>query len=102
VIDHLRKPILENAIKHGFSLHHDVLTIVIDITATQENIHLVICNNGQPLPETEPAMGIGISNILSRMDSLYNGNYSFEMSNVKDKDGGQKVVTEMVFPVIFT
>ena len=98
----LLQPILENAIKHGFSLHHDVLIITIDITGSQENIHLTISNNGQPLPDTEPVMGIGISNILSRMDSLYNGNFTFEMRNTVDEDGRQKVVTEMQLPVIFT
>ena len=80
----LLQPIVENSIKHGFSYDHDSLSITIKITVSQKSLILEIANDGQNLKQKTPVFGNGISNILERVDTLYQGNYSFEIKNIND------------------
>ena len=40
-----------------------------------------ITNNGAQLQQEKVIFGNGISNVLERIDTLYQGNYSFEIRN---------------------
>ncbi|MBV1923147.1 MAG: histidine kinase [Flavobacteriaceae bacterium] len=77
----LLQPIVENSLKHGFSLHYDTLIIQVKILQKKNCLLFEIHNNGTPLLHEDIVFGTGLSNVVSRMDSLYEANYSFEMKN---------------------
>lgn len=79
------QPIVENAIKHGFSRNTDALQIVVSITEKEEYLCIEIKNNGTPISATLKELtskGTGISNIMNRLDTLYKNNYTFQVENV--------------------
>ena len=90
----LLQPIVENAIKHGFSLHVDHLKISIAIQQGPSGIRYRIRNNGQPLDHDPPVYGTGISNILERLDTMFPGAFQFEMTNTPTG-----VETSIQFPI---
>jgi hypothetical protein len=81
------QPILENSLKHGFSYTHDHLEIKITTLLKNDYLECVIQNNGQKLPSKEIHYGIGLSNIIARLDTLYGDNFEFEMKNLEPKNG---------------
>lgn len=81
------QPIVENAIKHGFSRNTEALEIAISIVEKEEYLHIEIKNNGTPLSTTLQELtskGTGISNIMNRLDTLYQNNYTFQVDNMDD------------------
>ncbi len=82
----LLQPFIENTIKHGFSYHHNTLEVTLKISTIKDHIIFEITNNGQPLAEEEIIYGNGIRNVLERLDSLYDGNYFFEMNNIENEN----------------
>ena len=96
------QPIIENSIKHGFSLNHDFLKIGIEIKGSKEKMKIQITNNGKPLSNEEPVLGTGISNVLSRFDSLYDGDFSYGMKNIEKNMDTTLVVTNLVVPILDT
>ena len=68
----LLQPLFENAIKHG--VQESVETIVVDLTAHQENgsLHLTISNNFDEEAVSSKGTGIGLKNIGQRLTLLYN------------------------------
>ena len=87
------QPIVENSIKHGFSLDVDSLIINILIKENNNYISFTISNNGKLLDENFN-YGIGLTNVISRLDTLYNENFEFEMKN--DQKNG--VITTIQIP----
>ncbi|GAB5398823.1 MAG: hypothetical protein Aureis2KO_04080 [Aureisphaera sp.] len=85
----LLQPIVENSLKHGFSYDHDRLTIDIDIKEKSRKVVIDIGNNGQRLSHERDHFGIGLSNILTRLETLYQGDFRFEMKNREDGNGVQ-------------
>jgi len=84
----LLQPILENSLKHGFSIDHDELDIRLRIVKKKEYLQFYIKNDGKTLENEELNYGTGISNIIKRMDSLYDGNFTFEIkTNPETKNG---------------
>lgn len=83
----LLQPIVENSIKHGFSYDHDQLEIAIHIYLKEDKMNMVISNDGKPLPKGRDHFGIGLSNILNRLETLYEGNFVFEMDNREERRG---------------
>ncbi len=81
----LLQPIVENSVKHGFSYQHDAIDIGLEITAEENYTVFKISNNGKPINEEELTYGTGISNVLSRLDTLYEGDFTFEMMNTKEQ-----------------
>ncbi len=93
----LLQPIVENSLKHGFSYNHDQLTISIRIALNGEDrLLFVIQNDGKSLSQEKDHFGIGLSNIISRLDTLYQGDFVFEMKNEEKDDG---VLTIIEIPV---
>ena len=83
------QPIIENSIKHGFSLSHDKLRVTIVITETQESLYFKITNNGQPLKSSKISFGTGLENVLSRLTTIYGSKFTFKISNKTDDTGVQ-------------
>ncbi len=64
---------IENAFKHGTTaINRSVIDISID--ATEQNIHLVICNPVHSVKNTG-STNIGLANTRRRLELLYPGNY---------------------------
>lgn len=80
----LLQPIVENSIKHGFSYEHDVLGIVVTIEEEKDQIAMYIINDGQALGTNDINYGTGINNVLSRLSTLFEENFLFEMNNLED------------------
>ncbi|NER14251.1 hypothetical protein GWK08_12430 [Leptobacterium flavescens] len=92
----LLQPIVENSIRHGFSYEHDKLMISIRVSEENGSIRFELENNGKAVNENEITYGTGITNILERMDTLYDGRFFFEMKN----SAGEGVITIIKIPSI--
>lgn len=80
----LLQPIVENSIKHGYTLGKTVFTIEVSILKKQNSLIFTIKNNGKPLTNPLDKIveeGTGITNIIERLKILYNTNYSFNVFN---------------------
>ena len=65
----------ENAIKHGFSTSDGDFAIHVDATF-ETDLHIRVSNNGKAI--TNPAFGIGPSNLQERLTHLCGGKLSLE------------------------
>lgn len=91
----LLQPIVENAIKHGYSYNHDVLKIRVEIGEEKNWIYFKISNSGRLLKE--PILfGTGITNVLTRLKTLYNDDYSFLFENTET----QEVCCTIQIPIV--
>ncbi len=82
----MMQPIVENAIKHGFTGNTNALQIEISIIEKDEQLLFEIKNNGTPITSTLDELaskGSGLHNIISRLEALYQNNYSFEIVNLE-------------------
>ena len=80
----LLQPIIENAIKHGYSKKNLTLIISVNIYKLGRTIVFSIKNNGMPLKIPLKKLinnGRGIKNVIERLKTLYRENYKFEMYN---------------------
>src|ERR1700733_735300 len=77
------QPIVENAIKHGIAKR--VQGGALRILASRSNgmLTLSVYNDGPSLPATSERIhsGIGISNMRTRLQSLYGNNFKLDMQN---------------------
>lgn len=92
----LLQPIVENAIKHGYSYSHDSIKITIVAYPKETKLHIDIINNGAPLSLSTPTYGTGLTNILARLDTLYQDNFSFQFKN----QNPQGVCTSLQIPIL--
>jgi two-component system, LytTR family, sensor kinase len=94
------QPLVENAIKHGISKRAQ--GGMIRITASRSNgmLTLSVCNDGPSLPAawetTRP--GIGISNVRTRLKTLYGEAFDLSMRN--QNSGGVEVSVSLPFVVL--
>lgn len=93
------QPVVENAFQHGISKSEKAANL--DITARVEKHELVILvsNSGPLLPDNwqlEDELGIGLSNVLKRLDHTYQKNFSLSLNNRKDQSG---VITQINLPL---
>ncbi|TBW25884.1 hypothetical protein EZJ28_14725 [Gramella sp. KN1008] len=79
----LLQPIVENALKYGYSREHKVLKIEVAATKTDDSLELKIMNNGRHIDDIEEiySRGTGMSNLKKRLDHLYDYNYTLEIKN---------------------
>ncbi|MCX2679799.1 histidine kinase [Galbibacter sp. EGI 63066] len=91
----LVQPLIENSIKHGYSLKHSLLKIKLSIFNKVDKTHIVVENDGKKMPNTglKGFSGFGLSNVHNRLQAYYKEDFSLEIKNV---DGGVK--TEIVIP----
>lgn len=84
------QPIIENAIKHAIAKVEGVgiLSLEARLLKEQNCLLLRVCDNGPGLgskPETQlfTANGVGLSNTLERLKSLYDDQFQFRVENQK-------------------
>ena len=80
------QPLVENAIKHGFSSKNPVLQIVISTCADKDFMYFSVSNSGNPLenPETIYVRGIGLSNLRERLETIYSNDAQLSVENKKE------------------
>ncbi|WP_035348505.1 sensor histidine kinase [Edaphobacter aggregans] len=91
------QPMVENAIKHGIARRAHGGAIRILASRGNDKLTLSVYNDGPSLPAngTNVSTGIGISNIRTRLESLYGDNFEFTMQN--QPPGGVQVSVSVPF-----
>lgn len=92
------QPIMENSFEHGYSYDATTLKVSLSITKSEHWLYIEIQNNGAALAESKGDSGLGIRNVKERLDTLFEGNFHFSMSNLEHEMG---VVTRIKIPLIF-
>ncbi len=89
------QPIVENAIKHGISKKKTANLIEIGMESETDYLKLWVYNEGPNVVDTEQdSFGIGLSNTISRLNSTYDHQASFELLSVNDG-----VIAEVKLPI---
>lgn len=91
------QPIVENSIKHGFYPGLSCLTIVIKVKMLDDNVEIIIKNNGKLIvnPDTAFNRGNGLSNIYGRLEALYRKDFIFKIENNVEGDG---IINRIIIP----
>jgi two-component system, LytTR family, sensor kinase len=94
------QPMVENAIKHGIAKRAQGGTVRIAASHRDGILTLSVCNDGPTMPlEWETTRtGIGISNVRTRLKTLYGE--AFELSMRNQNSGGVEVTVSLPFVVI--
>ena len=87
VVAFILQPFIENAVKHGMKSSPDFLEITINASCSSRMLVIKIENNGRWIEPAEE--GIGIRNVLDRLQNAFPGKYSIDIS----KTGGSVCVT---------
>ena len=94
------QPMVENAIKHGIAKRTQGGRIRIAVSRRDGILTLSVCNDGPNMPleleTTRP--GIGISNVRTRLKTLYGE--AFELSMRNQNSGGVEVTVSLPFVVL--
>ncbi len=79
----LLQPLIENAVKHGYSLNYTSLDILLEIKEANNYLNIFIYNNGTPLKAdfSFQQSGYGIKNTLERLKTIYKNDFEFELKN---------------------
>ncbi len=89
------QPIVENAIKHGFSKKTDECTIQVCAKVAGEKLMLVVEDDGKGVKDKsvlENGNGIGIKNVRDRLIKLYGDNQTFELIPGDEKGVTAKII----------
>lgn len=86
------QPIVENAIKHGFSQQIGSGTIVITSATINNQLTLTVQDDGAGLGSNNGSFGIGLKNVQDRLSNLYNGQASFVLQP-SDTQGVKAILT---------
>lgn len=89
----LLQPLVENAIKHGFSEGTHTLIIHINALLGEDSLLLKVENNGAALNEFEG--GIGLENLKQRLRNIYNDEVDFCI-----EQRGDWVTNEIKIPIV--
>lgn len=91
------QPIVENAVKHGIAKRAQGGAIEISAARTNGVLTLSVYNDGPTLPEDweRNKAGIGISNVRTRLESLYGNAFELKMGNEQSR--GVKVSVSVPF-----
>ncbi|MBP6796178.1 MAG: histidine kinase, partial [Saprospiraceae bacterium] len=79
IVPLLLMPLVENAIKHGINTLQHNAYLKAELTITDESLEFIIKNNFS-IPKPSYSTGIGIKNLVSRLDLLYPDVYSLKIS----------------------
>ena len=93
----LLQPIIENSVKHGYSAKIKTLDIILAANKKNNKLIIEIFNSGEQIKDDFLNNGNGIKNILNRLKTLYNENFSFEFYNVENEDKGVKTIITIPF-----
>jgi two-component system LytT family sensor kinase len=91
------QPMVENAVKHGIAKRVQGGAIRITASCCDQVLTLSVCNDGPSLPPnwTSAHPGIGISNVRTRLESLYGD--AFELTMRNQNTGGVEVSVSLPF-----
>jgi two-component system, LytTR family, sensor kinase len=94
------QPMIENAVKHGIAKRAQGGSIQVTASRCNGMLTLMVCNDGPSLPADweMTRSGIGISNVRTRLQSLYGD--AFELSMRNQESGGVAVSLSLPFVVI--
>ncbi|RYE27569.1 MAG: hypothetical protein EOP45_00795 [Sphingobacteriaceae bacterium] len=81
-------PFVENAFKHGLEQETGNGRVSIVLCQTEKELVLEVVNSKPTSSPTESAKGIGIANVINRLDILYPSRYQLDIT---DKDGQYRV-----------
>lgn len=93
------QPIIENAIKHGFSQSTESCEIVIEIKSQQNDLVIRIEDNGikDPyIPRLPNSGGVGLKNVYQRLEQMFDKDFSFSAYAVKPRGFG----VQLIFPLL--
>lgn len=91
------QPLIENAMKYGIAKSKDASLIELKISRSENFIEVELFNEGPLLPnEEELNKGVGLSNIETRLEKLYDKNHLFEIKNDSLRNGVKSVIK---FPI---
>lgn len=93
------QPIVENAFRHGISKTEASANLVIKTLIEGSTLIISISNSGPALPtdwELENNLGIGLSNVLQRLDHAFGEAYTLSVTNLKDESG---IITKITLPI---
>jgi two-component system, LytTR family, sensor kinase len=82
----LLQPLAENAIKHGISARVDGGAIQVSGVRVKDKLHLVVRNSAPIGAESQPGLGIGLSNLQARLYLLYKDDHALEMQRTNGGD----------------
>jgi two-component system LytT family sensor kinase len=91
------QPMVENAVKHGIAKRVQGGAIRIAAVRSNGMLRLSVCNDGPSLAADweEAHSGIGISNVRTRLQSLYGNQFELRMQN--QEAGGVEVLLSLPF-----
>ena len=80
------QPLVENAIKHGFSAKNPALEIVIAAYADKDFMYFSVSNSGNPLRDSKTVYtrGIGLSNLRERLETIYSDGAQLSIENKEE------------------
>jgi len=93
------QPIIENAIKHGFSQSTENCEITLEIKSQPGEIVILIEDNGieNPfIPRLPNSGGVGLTNVYQRLEQMFGDEFSCAAYAVKPKGFG----VQLIFPLI--
>ncbi len=94
----LLQPLIENAIKHGYSYHHTDLHVQISVKASGKYLVIRVANNGKIIALKHEELlenGMGMANINDRLRNLYHKDYFFQIRNTVEKEGGVETLIKI-------
>jgi sensor histidine kinase YesM len=92
------QPIVENAVKYGFSQTIGPGEIAIDCRVNGDTVEIDVSDTGPGMPESRvqsAGTGVGLANTRARLEQLYGGNFTLDLVN--RPQGGAQVRVRFPF-----
>ena len=93
----LLQPIVENAVKYGVEPFAKQGKICIEATRVGERLRLSVRDNGAKVDSVNFQFGVGLTNTLKRLESLYQSNY---LLDIQDNQDGLGICVIVEIPLI--
>jgi len=73
------QPLAENAIRHGIAKQAAGGSVELSISVHNERLHLEVRDDGAGLPEAGVTLGVGLTNVQTRLAQLYPNDHLFAL-----------------------
>ena len=88
------QPLVENAIKHGISVDSSAGRLEIAVKRHNGRVRLCVRDDGPgPAPGSRLGLGVGLTNIQSRLKQLYGDESSLELTGGSSGRGCEAIIT---------